>query len=262
MLFATDIDGTLVPPGVTVPSPRTVAALERADAAGVAVVFVTARPLRWMDPLWPHVGRHGRAIVSNGAVVYDVPSRRSLRLVGLAPAAGLALVEAIRAAVPGSAFAIEDLGGMRLEAAYDEPDDPGEAAVVGPLDEVWTDDALKLLVRHDGRDGLDAATFHDRVAEAVGSSAICTWSTPGLVEISAGGVTKATALAWLAGELGVDASEVVAIGDMPNDVPMLTWAGTAYAVADAHPDVLAVADHVAPACEDDGVATVLESLLP
>jgi hypothetical protein len=54
---------------------------------------------------------------------------------------------------------------------------------------------------------------------------------------------------------------VVAFGDMPNDIPMLAWAGTSYAMADAHESVREVADHVAPPCAEDGVAQVLESLL-
>ena len=53
---------------------------------------------------------------------------------------------------------------------------------------------------------------------------------------------------------------MVAFGDMPNDLPMLTWAGTSYAVANAHPSVLEAADHVAPANDDDGVASVLAEL--
>jgi hydroxymethylpyrimidine pyrophosphatase-like HAD family hydrolase len=53
----------------------------------------------------------------------------------------------------------------------------------------------------------------------------------------------------------------VAVGDMPNDVPMLEWAGRAYAVANAHPSVLAVADDVLPSNDDDGVASLIDSLL-
>jgi hypothetical protein len=48
---------------------------------------------------------------------------------------------------------------------------------------------------------------------------------------------------------------------MPNDVPMLRWAGTGVAVADAHPEAIAAASFVAPACIDDGVAQVVERLL-
>jgi hydroxymethylpyrimidine pyrophosphatase-like HAD family hydrolase len=47
---------------------------------------------------------------------------------------------------------------------------------------------------------------------------------------------------------------------MPNDLPMLRWAGTAYAMGNAHPDVLAAADHVAPTNDDDGVAETLVAL--
>jgi hypothetical protein len=48
---------------------------------------------------------------------------------------------------------------------------------------------------------------------------------------------------------------------MPNDLPMLAWAGRGYAMANAHPDVLAAAEHMAPSNDDDGVAQVVEKLL-
>jgi hydroxymethylpyrimidine pyrophosphatase-like HAD family hydrolase len=50
----------------------------------------------------------------------------------------------------------------------------------------------------------------------------------------------------------------VAFGDMPNDVPMLRWAGLGVAMGNAHPDALAVADEVAPPNTEDGVAQVLQ----
>jgi hydroxymethylpyrimidine pyrophosphatase-like HAD family hydrolase len=50
---------------------------------------------------------------------------------------------------------------------------------------------------------------------------------------------------------------VIAFGDMPNDLPMLAWAGTSYAMADAHPTVVQAADRLAPGHDDDGVAQVL-----
>ena len=85
-----------------------------------------------------------------------------------------------------------------------------------------------------------------------------TWSSStALLEISAPGVTKASTLAQVASGLGVEAADVIAFGDMPNDLPMLTWAGTSYAMADAHPSVVAAADHLAPGHDEDGVAQVL-----
>ena len=53
----------------------------------------------------------------------------------------------------------------------------------------------------------------------------------------------------------------MALGDMPNDLPMRTWAGTSYAMANAHPAVREAATHVTASNDDDGVAQVLEALL-
>jgi hydroxymethylpyrimidine pyrophosphatase-like HAD family hydrolase len=73
-------------------------------------------------------------------------------------------------------------------------------------------------------------------------------------------VSKASALALLAERHGVDAADVVAFGDMPNDLPMLAWAGRAYGVRTGHPDVLAAVERVVDGPEDDGVARELERL--
>ena len=81
-----------------------------------------------------------------------------------------------------------------------------------------------------------------------------------MLEMSAHGVTKASTLERLCVDLGVAAEEVVAFGDMPNDVAMLQWAGTSYAMANAHPAAVAVAAATAPSHEDDGVAAVLSEL--
>ena len=104
--------------------------------------------------------------------------------------------------------------------------------------------------------------FLARVAEVVGDRGIVAYSgAGGLAEISAPGVTKAAALeSWCDG-LGIGAEDVWAFGDMPNDLPMIVWAGTSFAVANAHPDVIAAADHVCPSNDEDGVAQVLERLL-
>jgi hydroxymethylpyrimidine pyrophosphatase-like HAD family hydrolase len=95
----------------------------------------------------------------------------------------------------------------------------------------------------------------------VGDDAVVTWAGLRLVELSAAGVTKAFALERLCHRLGIAADEVVAVGDMPNDLAMLDWAGTAVAVANAAPEVLEAADEVTAANTDDGVALLLERIL-
>jgi hydroxymethylpyrimidine pyrophosphatase-like HAD family hydrolase len=80
------------------------------------------------------------------------------------------------------------------------------------------------------------------------------------VEVAPPGITKAATLAVLCAELDITAREVVAFGDMPNDLPMLAWAGRSFAVANAHPQVLAVAEAVTASNDEDGVAQTLELL--
>jgi hydroxymethylpyrimidine pyrophosphatase-like HAD family hydrolase len=87
-------------------------------------------------------------------------------------------------------------------------------------------------------------------------------SSSGLVEMSAAGITKATGLALLAAEYGVQPADVVAFGDMPNDVPMLTWAGRGVAVANAHAEARDAADELTLSNVDDGVAVYLERWFP
>lgn len=256
-LVATDLDGTLLDDEGQL-SQRTQEVLRRVQGTGVPVVVVTARPLRWMDDLWAPVGgSRGVGIVSNGAITYDIASRTVLHHVGIGPADGLPIAEAIREAAPGVAFALECLDGLRHESGYVEmhPTPPG--VPVGALPDIWDQPAVKILVQHLT---LDPDDFRARVVDAVGDRATPTWTVDHLMEISAVGVTKGGALADLCRGLGVPAEDVVAFGDMPNDIPMLTWAGTSYAVANAHHTVREAADHVAPANTEDGVATVLAGL--
>ena len=255
-LVATDLDGTLLDAEGRV-SDRTRAVLDELDARDVPVVFTTGRPVRWMVDLWDAVGGHGLAICSNGGIVYDV-ARRAVRDVSAVPReVGLELAELVRAAVPGTSFAVEHTSGWASEVGFPRHPDDNDS-VQGEWESIWTDDVVKVLAVH--RD-LDPEEFWRRVDGAVGDLVTTTWSsTFALVEISAAGVTKATTLATVAAEMGIGPDDVVAFGDMPNDLPMLAWAGTSYAMANAHPSVRESADLLAPGNDEDGVAVVLTDL--
>ena len=256
-LVATDLDGTLVRSDGTV-SAYTREVIARVEEAGVPVVFVTGRPLRWAEEVFDYVGDHGLAVISNGALVWDVAADRVHLTRPIPVDVGLGVCDLIRRAVPGSAFAVETLDGIALEPAFLERHPVPDGARRGPIRDVFTDPALKLLARHEE---LAPQEFWDAAQHVVGDRVVVTWSSStSLLEMSAGGVTKASTLALVCEHLGVDAHEVVAFGDMPNDVPMLRWAGTSYAMADAHPTVVEAADLVAPTNDEDGVASVLAGL--
>jgi hydroxymethylpyrimidine pyrophosphatase-like HAD family hydrolase len=253
-LVATDLDGTLLDDEGRL-TDHTQDVLRRVQDLGVQVVIVTARPLRWMDELWAQVGGgQGVGIVSNGAITYDIGSREVLDLHGISSDVGLPMVEAVREAAPGTAIALECLGGYRHEPAYVDMHPTPPDMRVGDLPHLWGEPAVKVLAQHLT---LDPDDFRARVVDAIGQTATPTWTVDHLMEISAAGVTKGGALSALCDRLGVAPEEVIAFGDMPNDLAMLTWAGTSYAVANGHESVLAAADHVAPRNSEDGVAATL-----
>lgn len=257
-LVATDLDGTLVHSDGSV-SPRTVRALARAEEQGVDVVFVTGRPLRWARDVFEHVGGHGEAIVSNGALLWDVAEDRPTLVRGISPSVVLEVADRLREAVPGTTFAVETLEGIALEHAYLERYPVPEGSRRGTLAEILDGPTVKILARHED---LDPQDFWDLAEQCAGHLVEITWSSAGaLLEMSGYGVTKASTLALVAEQRGITRDEVVAFGDMPNDLPMLAWAGTSYAMANAHPTVRAAADRIAPVNDEDGVAVVLEDLL-
>ena len=261
-LIATDLDGTVVRSDGSV-SERTVAALRAAESSGSMVVVATGRPPRWMRPVADALGHTGLAVCSNGAVVYDLHTDEVLEHTPISRDVVLAVAAAVRAAVREVTFAIETRdAGFGREASYPVAPDVDlepDGMRVGSLDELVSDDVIKLLVRHADLDprGLLAAA-----REVAGELAELTYSSrSGLLEISAIGVTKAASLARIADRQGIRAEDAVAFGDMPNDLPMLAWAGRGYAMANAHPDVLDAAEHLAPSNDDDGVAQIVENLL-
>lgn len=258
-LVATDLDGTVVRSDGTV-SPRTRAAFEACRAVGVHVVAVTGRPPRWLAEL---ADVFGPAVVvcANGALTYDLAERRVVSSRTIPAAVVLETVRAVRAVLPEVAAAMETLAGFRHEPAYVPKFDANRHPVAGPLEDLLAVDpgVVKLLLR---AGDLPADAVLDAVQRAAGDIVEPTHSgMDGLVEISARGTSKASALAELAAGLGIDASEVVTFGDMPNDLPMLRWSGRSYAMTGGHPDALAAAGGAAPPCDDDGVARVLEQLL-
>jgi Cof subfamily protein (haloacid dehalogenase superfamily) len=257
-MVATDLDGTVIRSDGTI-SARTRAALGTADGAGAVILLVTGRPPRWLRGIAEQTGHRGLAICANGALVFDLATETVIGAHPLPVETLQHLVEVLREAIPGIAFAVERVDdGFHHEPAYHPRWDSDQSLITAEIDSLLEVPASKLLARHNsfGADDLLAAA---RVA--VGDETVATLthsSADGLLEISAAGVSKASALTDYAAEHGIAASDVIAFGDMPNDLPMLAWAGHSVAVANAHPEVLEAADEVTASNDDDGVAAVLE----
>lgn len=281
-LIATDLDGTIISYAHTRTgyiTPRTVEAFHAAHAAGIEIVYVTGRPMRWMSGLMQSITLDGPAICSNGAVLYDMAQDRVIQAHPLPHQVVAQARDRIKQAMPTASFAAETLDGFNFETEFmagpdgvevsqtraRDPENTGRASHMRETTSVTqhltgADNVLKFMVRvpEAQPDALLAQARHlleDTVA--------VTHSAPGmpLIEISRTDVNKATTLAEYAHSLGIEPESVVAFGDMLNDAEMLGWAGRGYAMASGHPELLKVADEVIPGVEDDGVAQIIESFL-
>ena len=262
-LVASDVDGTLLDPLERV-SGRTARTVQRVVASGTPFVLVTGRPPRWMPPVVRGLGVAGVAVCSNGAVIYDAEADRVLDSFTIAPVALHDVAVELRHLLPGCSFAVERC----TDGARDRVHEqflaevgfhrvwPNQDIHVVAHDELVGKPATKLLVLHEK---LTSDQMAAAVSEVAGGELQMTYSTgAGLLELSSPGVTKASGLAAVAGELGIDRSDIIAFGDMPNDIPMLDWVGHGVAMRNAHPELLEIANEVTTTNGDDGVAEVLE----
>ena len=254
-LVASDIDGTLIRTDGTL-SPRTIATLK---ALPVPVVVVTGRPLRWLDQLFEQLDAPLPAVCANGAVVYDPDTDEILRASPMDVDLLLDVTKKLREAVPDISLAVEVEDGRAFW--YDDAwpvraEGPQQVRVLATMEELTSVPAVKLLARSASS---EPDAFFELVSQTLGEAATTTHSSSSaLVEISAAGVTKAAGLAWFCERDGLTAEDVIAFGDMPNDIPLLSWAGHGVAMGNAHPAVVEVADEVGPTNDEDGVAVVLE----
>jgi Cof subfamily protein (haloacid dehalogenase superfamily) len=257
-VIATDLDGTLLRSDGTLDE-RSRRALAAVEQAGSVVVICTARPARWLHPLARATGHRGVAICANGGVLWDLHTESALQEFPLEPEIARQIVALLQAELPGGAWAVERTTGFAREPAYRSRWPVPPDVVVDAIESLVCQPSLKLMLRHEE---MTADALLQCARELVGDLAELSHSSDSdsLLEIAAAGVSKASALARVCAERGIENTDVIAFGDMPNDLPMLEWAGHGVAVANAHPDVLAAADEVTADNDHAGVARVLERL--
>ncbi|HEY3261947.1 MAG TPA: HAD family hydrolase, partial [Pseudonocardiaceae bacterium] len=228
-LVACDVDGTLLGAGGRT-TRRTVRAVTSVIAANVPFVLVTGRPPRWIPPVVDELGHAGLAVCANGAVLYDAAKDRVLSVTPLDPVLLRDAADALDTALPGCMLAVERTGETAAPAErefiaeldYAHPW-PGADSQHAPRDELLGQPAVKMLVRHPE---MTSEAMAAAASAAIGDSVAVTFSTSnGLIELAPAGVTKGSGLAEVARRLNVRAEDVIAFGDMPNDLSMLAWAG-------------------------------------
>ncbi|MFI5621297.1 HAD family hydrolase [Streptomyces sp. NPDC051567] len=259
VLIATDLDGTLLRAGDTV-SARSYEALETARAAGARHIIVTGRPVPQVRHVLDGLGYTGLAVCGQGAQVYDAARGRLLHSVSMDRELAEVALGKIEAEV-GEVYAAVNQEGvdaeMLMEPGYRMWHPHLPTVPVPRRRDLWAAPINKVLLQHPRLDD-DELT---RVARSVvGDLVNVTMAGEHTVELQPPGTDKASGLARAARMLGLPASGTIAFGDMPNDVPMFAWAAHGVAMANAHRELVAVADEVTLSNEDDGIAVVLERL--
>lgn len=257
-LVATDLDGTLLRSDATV-SQGSRDVLAAVAAKGAAHIVVTGRSVPWTRHVLDDLGYTGLAVCGQGAQVYDAAAGRLLTSVTLdRQLAALALAKIEAEVGPLAVAASRDglSGDVLIGPGYVyNPELP--VIHIGGADELWAEPINKLYIQHpELTDDELTLAAGDVAGDLVGA----TMAGAGIVELLPLGLSKATGLSLAARRLGVPAAETIAFGDMPNDIPMLAWAGYGVAMANAHPELKQVADEVTASNDEDGIALVLDRL--
>ncbi|MFP5022807.1 HAD hydrolase family protein [Pseudonocardia phyllosphaerae] len=250
-LVALDIDGTIVH-GRAGPTPAVLDAIGRA-ARHAEVMLCTGRSVFGAADALGQIGLStGVTLTSNGAVEIDTATREIRRIETFDIADVLARLTEL---FPGARYAAEHpCVGQRVSDPFPEGLLAGTVTEVG-LDHLAAEPTPKLIAHWPGH---SPAETRDRAGKLDTSGVTLTLDheLPWLTFVPEG-VSKASGLARVAARLGIDAADVLAVGDGDNDSEMLRWAGHGVAMGQAPPEVLAVADSVTRAVTDDGLAHAL-----
>ncbi|MFE9249909.1 HAD family hydrolase [Streptomyces sp. NPDC007088] len=261
-LVATDLDGTLLRDQRDTVTERTRSALRRVAAAGAHHVVVTGRPAPQVRPVLHGLGYRGLAVCAQGAQVYDARTGSLLHSVRMDRSLAEVALGKIEAEL-GQVFAGVNQDGvdglMLMEPGFVTPPPTLPSVRVRERSALWVRPISKVLLMHPGTTEDELATLARSV---LGDLVNVVMAGPGAVELQPTGLSKAYGLERVADRLGLGGADTLAFGDMPNDVPMFGWAGRGVAMANAHPELLAVADEITLSNEEDGVAAVLERLFP
>jgi Cof subfamily protein (haloacid dehalogenase superfamily) len=255
----TDLDGTVVHHDGTV-SDATLAAAADLATRGIPLIAATARTppgVATLESLTPYLTI---AVCSGGAVGWAPATGETLWRETVRPESVDQLVRFTTTQLAGAGIAVHDGQRWRMTEAYARQ---RGAKLRGRKETVTVADiarhpACAMSICHPDRSSEElmeaVAAVGDEPAPTV------TYSTANVIDIAPAGVDKSSGVSRALATVGVAPADAVAVGDMPNDLPMFALCGLAVAIAGAHPEVLAAATIVTSCIHNDGFARALYSL--
>jgi Cof subfamily protein (haloacid dehalogenase superfamily) len=262
-LLAADMDSTALNSSKEL-TQRTVNAMEKAIEQGKVIAFSTGRSISLVQPYIDMVHGMHYAVTGSGASVIDTYTGKKFNYETIdaetvkhivACAAGYVMpIFFINDKTYSSSWCIDncaDFGLSAYEPIYRKGMNIVDDAFAMFMADPKPVEKLNLFFAQAG----EADDVYDRIKMLPVSF---TSHTSYSLEINANGVSKAKGLKALCTALNIEMSECIAIGDAQNDEEMLKAAGLKVAMANGNDRVKAIADIIAPDCNSDGVASVIE----
>jgi Cof subfamily protein (haloacid dehalogenase superfamily) len=254
---AIDVDGTLVQRGRPVAA-EVKDAIGLAQNSGALVTLASGRMYPLVAPLLRELGLTAPAICYGGAMIVEAQSGHPIFERGVPLELAREVVREARASqLTARAYVGNSVYVDRLDP------DAFNADSLRRVNAIEVGDLLDFLTGDPSHLAIDAPPEQTRdVVRAMRGRFVgrlnVTTGHPLLTEFSHPDVHKGSALAWLCDVVGIPIDQAIAIGDDWNDIEMLRLAGVGIAVANAHPDVLAIADDVVPSVDEGGVAVAIQ----
>lgn len=256
LLVALDIDGTIVPDGSLDIPDETVTTVRDLAADGHHVVLSTGRSLVGTLPIARALGLTSGAIVcSNGAVTarLDPAVPRGCRVVKAHNFAVGPVLTTVRRILFGVQVGVEVVGwGYEVTRLFG-PSEVNGAQRIMSLDRLARVRTPRMILR--------APSVLDLADDLRGLGVTATPAAADWLDVTPGGVSKASALDLVRQALGVGRDATVGVGDGLNDLPVFEWAAYAVAMGQASDAVTAAADEVTGPIEEQGLVPVLRTLI-
>ena len=248
-LILLDLDGTLLHDDKTI-SDESVSVLKQCQASGMLLGFSTARGESNIQPFLARV--EPDIVISSGGALAKYHGETVYACL-LSESETCALIEAGRRVTGGSCEITVDT----LDGHYWNYKEHPKA-----LDSTWGDvihtdyadfwqKALKVCIE------LPSPEAAEEAAAAIEACDYAKFSDGDWYKFTRAGATKEHAIQALGAYLGLLPEEMIAFGDDYGDIEMLRYCGKGIAVANAIPEVRAIADEIAGSNNQDGVARYL-----